>query len=87
MFRHYTEGCHKGPTDSKPLQSYQTIDPKPVGNDSKKTVKIKLAGCDDSTVVTLEVDIKELAILNRVAKLSQEISEYNCMPTMEIFND
>lgn len=80
-------GGYKGPTDSKPLQPYQTINPRPTIDSSLKTIKIILTGCDDNTTFTVEVDDKELAILNRVAKLSQETSEYNCMPKMKVFND
>lgn len=46
--------------------------------------RIKLSGCDDSTVIECELDPSELAILERVAALSVQASEYDCMPILEV---
>ena len=48
--------------------------------------KIWLHGCDDSTGFEMELLESELELLIKVAKLSEETSEYGCMPTMAIEN-
>lgn len=49
----------------------------------KTKVEIVLAGCDDSTRMIMEVTDAELAFLERLAKESEKVSEYLCMPVLE----
>lgn len=73
---------YEGPKNPKPMQPNQSINPRP--ERSKSLITIKLNGCDDTTIFTMDVDEKELLLLQRVSKLSEETSAYNCMPTMKI---
>lgn len=50
-----------------------------------KKVTISLCGCDDITSIDMEVTEEELEFLHRLSKRSHEVSEYACMPTMEIY--
>lgn len=53
-------------------------------------IKVVLSGCDDSTYIEMEVTAVEFALINRIADLSDEASEYGCQPTMyayEVTND
>lgn len=50
----------------------------------KLNVKIELVGCDDTTEIDMCVTAQELEVLQRVSKMSREISTYCCMPIMEI---
>ena len=47
-------------------------------------IAIKLIGCDDVTRIDIDVTSEELNLLERVSELSKQISEYPCMPVMEI---
>lgn len=50
----------------------------------KRTYEIGLHGCDDSTLMRMELTSAESGLLRRVAKLSEETSTYGCMPTLEV---
>lgn len=52
--------------------------------DEKLNVEIELVGCDDTTEIDMRVTLQELEVLQRVSKMSREISTYSCMPIMEI---
>ena len=45
---------------------------------------IKLVGCDDVTVVEMELDEREFKVIFRLAELSHEKSGYGCMPVLKI---
>lgn len=45
---------------------------------------ISLHGCDDSTIFEMELTEEEYELLKRVAKKTEEVSTYMCMPIMEI---
>lgn len=48
-------------------------------------VDITLSGCDDSTrLFDVELTEAEFATVTRIAALSVEASDYNCMPIMRI---
>lgn len=47
-----------------------------------KRYKISVDGCDDSTVVEMELNELELDFLKRFSKLVNETSTYGCMPTI-----
>jgi len=46
--------------------------------------EIKLSGCDDHTVFVMDLTGTEAALLQRVAALSRETSNYSCEPTMTV---
>lgn len=57
----------------------------------KKKYSITLYGCDDSTTffddsTTFFMDLteEEYTLFKRASELSEETSEYGCMPTMDI---
>lgn len=45
-------------------------------------VEISVDGCDDSTIVTMEMSNDEYGFLQRLADLVNETSYYSCMPTI-----
>ena len=45
-------------------------------------VEISVDGCDDSTIVTMEMSNDEYDFLQRLADLVNETSHYSCMPTI-----
>ena len=45
-------------------------------------VEISVDGCDDSTIVTMEMSNDEYDFLQRLADLVNETSNYICMPTI-----
>lgn len=47
-----------------------------------KTYEICLMGCDDETRFNMELTDTELELVQRICKLSEETSDYGCMPTM-----
>lgn len=47
-------------------------------------VEISLDGCDDSTIVTMEMSNDEYCFLQRLTDLVNETSYYGCMPTIEL---
>ena len=47
-----------------------------------KRYKVSVDGCDDSTVVEMELSELELDFLKRFVKLVNETSTYGCMPTI-----
>lgn len=47
-------------------------------------VEISVDGCDDSTIVTMEMSNDEYVFLQRLADLVNETSNYRCMPTIEL---
>ena len=48
------------------------------------TVDVILVSCDENTHVEIEVTPAELAFLKRLAALTREASEYDCMPRMAV---
>ena len=46
--------------------------------------EIRLDGCDDSTSFAMELTDAEAGLLERVAALSKEASEFGCQPTMTV---
>lgn len=46
--------------------------------------QIRLIGCDDRTVVTMELSPEHFSVLNDLKRLVNEESYYDCMPTMDI---
>lgn len=51
---------------------------------SKTKVIVRLVGCDDQTEIPLEVGVKELKFLKKIAAESEKISEFQCMPTLQV---
>lgn len=47
-------------------------------------MRIILSGCDDSTVVEMEVTPKELEFLEYLQKEVNDTSSYACMPKLEL---
>jgi hypothetical protein len=45
---------------------------------------ITLKGCDDSTHLELELCEYDAALLQRIARMSRDLSESGCQPTMTI---
>ena len=45
-------------------------------------ITIRLQGCDDSTIFSLEVNQLELNFLEKISKISKETSTYGCMPIL-----
>jgi hypothetical protein len=50
----------------------------------KKKIIITVQGCDDSTSITLDLDIHEYRLISRIAELITATSTYSCMPTMNV---
>lgn len=47
--------------------------------------KISIHGCDDSTIWEEEfISQRDVGLIKRLAKKSEEVSTYACMPTIEI---
>lgn len=46
-------------------------------------VNIELIGCDDTTEFEIEVTEEEIKFLDKLKKLSAEISRSSCMPVLE----
>lgn len=51
---------------------------------NKRKCKITVHGCDDDTSIEIELSHDEFQIIQIVADLITDASEYRCMPTMEI---
>ena len=47
-------------------------------------VEISVNGCDDSTIVTMEMSNDEYNFLQKLAELVNKTSHYSCMPTIEL---
>lgn len=47
-------------------------------------VEISVDGCDDSTIVTMEMSNDEYNFLQKLAELVNETSYYGCMPTIQL---
>jgi hypothetical protein len=47
-------------------------------------VNISIDGCDDSTCFNIEVSEEEFKFLQRIAALSGEHSDYQCMPVIVV---
>lgn len=45
-------------------------------------VEITLSGCDDHTKFVVDLTDDETQLLERIATLSQEASDYGCQPRM-----
>lgn len=50
----------------------------------KKSYRVSLNGCDDSTYIDIELDEIELKIVSLLCEKSKEEFNYICMPIMEI---
>lgn len=50
----------------------------------KKTITLRVDGCDDTTTVYLEVTEEQETFLREVAKQVTATSEYICQPRMRI---
>jgi hypothetical protein len=48
------------------------------------TYRVTLRGCDDRTVMLLQLSEEEVAFLRRLAEASVQTSTYGCMPTLQI---
>lgn len=46
--------------------------------------QIKIIGCDDETVWEADYTKEEVKLLRRLCVKSEEVSEFDCMPVMEI---
>ena len=46
--------------------------------------EITVTGCDDETVVTMELTAQEHELIDQLADLIRTHSTYSCMPVMEI---
>ena len=46
-------------------------------------VEINIIGCDDKTAIKMNISDNELDFLDRLCKLSKDVSEYSCMPVIE----
>lgn len=47
-------------------------------------INIRLVGCDDTTEFDMNMTPKEYEFLKKIAEKSIEISEYTCMPIIEL---
>ena len=52
-------------------------------SDTRK-YEITVTGCDDETVVSMELTAQEHELIDRLADLISTRSEYSCMPVMDI---
>ena len=52
-------------------------------SDARK-YEITVTGCDDETVVTMELTAQEYELIDRLADLICTRSAYSCMPVMDI---
>jgi hypothetical protein len=50
----------------------------------KKKIKIRLVGCDETTVLTIEATPDQVEFLEVIAAKSEKESSFDCMPTMQI---
>lgn len=50
----------------------------------KKMYKVKIIGCDDITIINVELSIEEYDIIKRLCDLSEKTSHTQCEPTMSI---
>lgn len=48
------------------------------------TYWITLKGCDDKTQFTVELGDQDTAFLQRIARMTQDLSEFGCQPTMTV---
>lgn len=46
--------------------------------------RIMVCGCDDLTIIEMELTYDEYQIIQIVAEMITEKSTYQCMPTMEV---
>lgn len=51
---------------------------------NKKKYVICLRGCDDITEFEIELDEKELELVNKISELSLQTSTYGCMPDLTL---
>ena len=52
--------------------------------EKRMLVEISVDGCDDSTVVTMEMSNYEYNFLQKLAELVNKTSSYICMPTIKL---
>jgi phosphopentomutase len=45
---------------------------------------IRLSGCDDSLRFTVELDDRDAALIQRIARMSDDLSDHGCQPYMTI---
>jgi len=51
---------------------------------SKEKCFINISGCDDRTLVDIELTKDEIRLLESIAEKSKQISTYSCMPTLKV---
>jgi hypothetical protein len=45
---------------------------------------ITLKGCDDQTDLTVSLDDRDAALLQRIARMSRDLSDCDCQPVMTV---
>jgi hypothetical protein len=50
----------------------------------KKTYRISIDGCDDSTIFKMDLTDEEADLLYRISVLSERESKSQCMPILDI---
>ena len=53
----------------------------------KKLYTIRLRGCDAETIFKMELDERELQLVQDICTKSQETSTYVCMPEMFVYDE
>lgn len=49
-----------------------------------KKYRISLIGCHDNTDFEVDLTDEQLEVVKFIAKKSEEVSEFSCMPVMEV---
>ena len=52
----------------------------------KKIYVLKIRGCDDKTVFTVELTDEERDLMINICKMSHLASDYGCQPDIDIYN-
>lgn len=47
-------------------------------------IRVIVSGCDDSTIIEIEVSDEELTFIKTLAKKITVASTYSCKPTMQV---
>lgn len=50
----------------------------------KEKCFINIAGCDDNTLIDIELTKDEIKLLELIAEKSMKISTYSCMPVLRV---
>lgn len=51
-----------------------------------KEVYVQIEGCDNSTDFNLVCTEEQLKFLKEFAKMTKQVSEYSCMPVIELYD-